>query len=468
MKQIRKFHSWVGYLVVFGAAVITVILSWVLYQHTVDLLTTNLKNREIAIVQTAAQQFDAADLAQLTEEDDWKKPVWNKVVNQLIKIRLSNKDIVFAYILRQSGDEMVFVADSHSLNPYAKIDLDQNGIIDDADALNFPGQIYEDVPSEAFEGYKQATTNKEIYEDQWGALISGYAPIKNHKGETVALMTVDIRANDFYKITTQTFFPFIAFIAILLIVLLILAELLIRIWNKRIELVVELDRQKDELLSIVSHQLATPITSVKWYIEMLLGGDLGKLKKEQEDHLKSMESISSTLSDLVSMILDVSRIQLGRVKIEQQSMDVNQFYREILEIMNPKAAEKGVKFIVNVPTNLPTMKLDKRYTRMTIENLISNAIKYTPKEGTVKFNVTLKGQKMYVEIADTGMGIPKADQDKIFGKLFRASNVRNSVDGNGFGLYIAKGAVEAQGGNISFVSNEGSGTTFFVELPINS
>ena len=103
---------------------------------------------------------------------------------------------------------------------------------------------------------------------------------------------------------------------------------------------------------------------------------------------------------------------------------------------------------------------------MTIENLLSNAVKYTPEKGEVDFTVTITGNTLHCVVKDTGVGIPKADQEKIFGKLFRASNVRNTVDGNGFGLYVAKGAVEAQGGKIWFESEEGKGTTFFVELPL--
>ncbi len=228
----------------------------------------------------------------------------------------------------------------------------------------------------------------------------------------------------------------------------------------------DLDRQKDELLSIVSHQLATPVSSVKWYLEMMKDGDLGKLTDEQLKHVTSMQEVSANLSDLVSMILDVSRIQLGKMHIEKQELDLNGFFKEILEIIEPKALEKKVSLVKMLPATLPIAKLDKRYTHMTIENLLSNAVKYTPEKGEVDFTVTITGNTLHCVVKDTGVGIPKADQEKIFGKLFRASNVRNTVDGNGFGLYVAKGAVEAQGGKIWFESEEGKGTTFFVELPL--
>ena len=179
-----------------------------------------------------------------------------------------------------------------------------------------------------------------------------------------------------------------------------------------------------------------------------------------------MHGVTVNLADLVSMILDVSRIQLGRVNIEKQELDLNAFFKEILEVIEPKSKEKGVQFNVKMPSSLPKAMLDKRYTHMTFENLLSNAVKYTPAKGTVDFILELRGDRLYCEVKDSGCGIPKADQDKIFGKLFRASNVRNEVDGNGFGLYVAKGAIEAQGGKIWFESEEKKGTTFMVEVPL--
>lgn len=179
-----------------------------------------------------------------------------------------------------------------------------------------------------------------------------------------------------------------------------------------------------------------------------------------------MHSIGENMSDLVSMILDVSRIQLGRMRVEKQELSLDEFFREILATIEPRAVEKKISFMKNIPGKFPVAKLDKRYTNMTIENLLSNAIKYTPESGTVNFVVELQGNNMLVSVKDTGIGIPKAEQKKIFGRMYRATNARNAIDGNGFGLYVAKGAVEAQGGSIWFESEEGKGTTFYVELPL--
>lgn len=227
----------------------------------------------------------------------------------------------------------------------------------------------------------------------------------------------------------------------------------------------ELDRQKDILISIVSHQLNTPVTSVKWNIEMMLDGDMGEVSEEQKKQLLTIQTVTTDLADLVSMLLDVSRIQLGRMKVERTNLKLDELFNEILSVIDPKALQKKQKLVKNIPSKLPAAMLDKRLMRMTLENLLTNAVKYTPNGGEVTFTVTIVGNKLHYSVKDTGYGIPSVDQGKIFGQLFRASNVQE-VDGNGLGLFVAKGAVEAQGGKIWFESTEDIGTTFFVEIPL--
>ncbi len=479
-KNKRLSLIWVGTVIVLGAIIVIAIMSWFLYKHTVILLSDNLRQRLLSIAITQVANIDPDDIQSLQVEGDWKKPAWSRVVGQLKRAKNSNPNIVYMYIFKKSdidSTKMVFVADAESLNPYANIDndlandVDANGDgkiePDGADNLQWPSQEYPEPPAETFESYNGPLTSKDLYSDEYGKVLTGYAPILDSNQNVIAVLATDIRANDFSTITTQTLIPFIGFIIFLVFAIIVLALSLIMVWNKRVEVFAELDRQKDELLGMVSHQLATPVSSLRWYMEMFLDGDLGKVTDEQRVHLVSAQSVATNLSDLVSLILDVSRIQLGRVKVEKGKLKLDDLFKEILDIIKPKAEQKGVHFKVSIDKKLPVAMLDKRYTHMTIENLLSNAVKYTQPKGTVNFTVAVKGETLYCEVSDTGVGIPKADQSQIFGKLFRASNVRNEVDGNGFGLYVAKGAIEAQGGKIWFKSEEGKGTTFYVELPLN-
>lgn len=459
--------------ILIGCAFVTIIITYILYTYTQTILTQRLQEKLISISQTTASQFNSRDIQAIqsvASENDTHSNDLKRLVSKLYELRKANTNIRFAYIMRRTNDpnEFAFIADADMLSDEKILDQNGNGEIDDEEAPPEPGELYDvsEYPVLKNEAFYHPSVDKQLQPDKWGLMMSSYAPISDANGNAVAIVGVDVLVDDFNQKTRATLLPFLLFIFFLLTLLTLLTIILARIWNERVEAVKELDRQKDELLSIVSHQLATPVSAVKWNLEMMLDGDMGKLTKEEEDSLKSLQGVTANLADLVSMILDVSRIQLGRVKIEKQELDLSVFFKEILDVIEVKAKEKKVQFNVSMPKNLPKAMLDKRYTHMTIENLLSNAIKYTPTNGVVNFKVEIDNKIMYCEVKDNGMGIPKNEQEKIFGKMYRATNARNSVDGNGFGLYVAKGAVEAQGGKIWFESEEGNGTTFMVNLPL--
>lgn len=470
-KDQLQARNLISYLLLGLFIALTLGVTYFLYLEVQAMFKSRLQERIISIASTASVHFSPEDLDNITGPESVESQIYKNTVRSLQRIREANNDVKYAYILRKTENPNIFqfVADADSLDPTALIDLNEDGIIDDSDALNTPGDEYDVSEFDLLRnlGFLQPTVDQDLVVDQWGTFLSASAPIKSPEKDTTYLVGVDVDVSDFIRITNLALIPFVLFVCFLLLILVTLTLVLVKMWQRSLAVLQELDKQKDELLSIVSHQLATPITSIKWYIEMMLDGDLGKLTKEQEEQMKSMKSISADLSDLVGMILDVSRIQLGKMRIDKQKLDLNEFFKDILQVIEPRAKEKQQDFGVEFPSDLPIAMLDKRYTRMTIENLLSNAVKYTPEKGKVQLKVELRGNILSVTVKDTGVGIPKEDQAKIFGKLYRASNVRNAVDGNGFGLYVAKGAVEAQGGKIWFESEQGKGTRFFVELPLN-
>lgn len=470
--RVKNFIRDKAYLLILVIClVVTASVTFLLQDYTSKLLRNRLDQRLIAIVSTAALQFDANEISLIKEKEleSVKNPVYLENVFKLQGIKFANEGIRYVYIMSQTDDinTVKYVVDSDAASIVPTLDYNEDGEINDLD-VSKPGDIYDATEAPALQGpaFISPTVDDELTVDTWGTFLSAYAPIIDKSNNVVGTLVIDVNVDEYIVLIQETFLPFALFVALLLVLISGLTYYIVKAWRIKVEIVKEVDRQKDELLSIVSHQLATPVSSVKWYLEMMKDGDLGPLNEEQIKHVTSMQDVASNLSDLVSMILDVSRIQLGKMHIEKQELDLNNFFKEILDIIEPKALEKKVNLVNKLPAKMPVAQLDKRYTHMTIENLLSNAIKYTPENGEVDFTVTIEGNILRCVVKDTGVGIPKADQDKIFGKLFRASNVRNTVDGNGFGLYVAKGAVEAQGGNIKFQSAEGKGTTFFVELPL--
>ncbi|USN53145.1 MAG: PAS domain S-box protein [Candidatus Nomurabacteria bacterium] len=229
----------------------------------------------------------------------------------------------------------------------------------------------------------------------------------------------------------------------------------------------EIDRAKTEFVSLASHQLRTPISAINWYAEMLLDGDVGKLKKNQLEYVKEIYHGNQRMVDLVNALLNVSRIELGTLAVDPQPTDITELCRVSASLLQPMINEKEIKLVMQTKKGIPLIHLDPKLIQIVFDNLLSNAVKYTPEKGKIWVKMYLEQKNAIVEIKDNGYGIPQKQQDKIFTKLFRADNVKvRETDGTGLGLYIAKAVVEMAGGKISFVSEEGKGTTFLVSLPI--
>jgi signal transduction histidine kinase len=233
---------------------------------------------------------------------------------------------------------------------------------------------------------------------------------------------------------------------------------------------VEVERAKTEFVSLASHQLKTPLTAISWLTEALLAGDKGELNDEQRKYVENIHSTDRSMMEMVNDLLNVSRIELGTLQLRDEEMDIVSFANTVIEEQKPAADSKYISLKFEHDEDLPRMLVDRNLIRMVFQNLVSNAIKYTPAGGSVTLSINRgSGMKdtVYVTVADTGIGIPKDEQGKIFEKMHRARNAEASVpDGTGLGLYVVKTIVERVKGVITFESVEGKGTTFHVTLPV--
>ena len=232
----------------------------------------------------------------------------------------------------------------------------------------------------------------------------------------------------------------------------------------------EIDKAKTEFVSLASHQLRTPLTSISWSAEMLLNGDFGKIEPKQMKYLEVIQHGTRKMIELVGTLLNVSRIELGTFKYRQQLINIVNIAQKQVEELEPRIIEKKIKFSKKICKNIPKFKADPELIGMVIQNILVNAVKYTPKNGKIDFSVVCDDKKnVIITVSDTGIGIPKSQQNLIFTKLFRADNARTGdIDGTGLGLYIVKSVIENSGGKIWFKSIENKGTTFFVKLPLQT
>ncbi len=240
----------------------------------------------------------------------------------------------------------------------------------------------------------------------------------------------------------------------------------------------EIDRMKSEFVSVASHQLRTPLTAINWYVEMLQAGDAGELNKEQKDFLDEIYNGSTRMVKLVNDLLNVSRIETGRLKIEPVPMQLETFIKNIIHELEVMAREHlSTVLFVKPEKSLPKIAIDETLMRQVVHNLITNAIRYSTAEAsTITVMLSQKENTYVISVSDSGIGIPKEVQGRIFEKFYRADNAREKeAEGSGIGLYIAKMIVEESGGTLRFESpnafrtikgeKEGYGATFFLSLP---
>jgi PAS domain S-box-containing protein len=228
----------------------------------------------------------------------------------------------------------------------------------------------------------------------------------------------------------------------------------------------DIDKAKTEFVSLASHQLRTPLSSINWYAEMLLNGDAGRMTAEQSQYLQEIYRGNQRMVDLVNSLLNVSRLELGTFSVEPEECDLKDIFKDVLDDLLPKMVNKKIKLEKKF-AKMPKLQLDKKLTHIILENLLSNAVKYTPNGGKVSLNIVKKDEDILITVEDNGMGIPDNQQGKVFEKLFRADNVRaTDTEGTGLGLYLVKSILTHVGGTIRFQSVENKGTKFFVTFPL--
>lgn len=222
-----------------------------------------------------------------------------------------------------------------------------------------------------------------------------------------------------------------------------------------------LDETKDDFISMASHQLRTPLTSVKGYVSMVLDGDAGSIQPLQRKLLNQAFISSQRMVYLISDLLNVSRLRTGKFVIEPMATNLAAVVKDEVEQLLETAKGRDVELTYHRPDDFPALMLDEIKMRQVIMNFLDNAIYYTPSGGRIEVRLEDKPESVSFTVVDTGMGVPRAEQHHLFSKFFRADNAKRArPDGTGLGLFMAKKVIVAQGGAIIFKSKEGEGSTF--------
>lgn len=242
------------------------------------------------------------------------------------------------------------------------------------------------------------------------------------------------------------------------------------------------DAQGSTLLSLASHELRTPLSIVKWYTEMLLDGDAGVLTDDQTKYLKTIQTSNQRAIDLIRSLLNVSRLDLGTFSINPIEVDLRSLVKQVITEYKIYTDEKkiGIEEVYesSIPGMIPTLQADKQICLVLLRNIISNAIFFSKENGIVQITVRemkqgeeygskkLLDDSLVLSVADSGIGIPDSDKDKVFSKFFKASNVNaDESKGSGLSLYITQLILSKIGGEIWFTSTQNVGSTFYLSFP---
>ena len=229
-----------------------------------------------------------------------------------------------------------------------------------------------------------------------------------------------------------------------------------------------IERMKTEFVSLAAHQLRTPLSAIKWALRMVLDGDLGPITEEQRDFMEKTYSSNERIITLINDLLNVTRIEEGRYLYRPILTDIESVVQFVIDSYKEEIEKRKIKFEFKKPEKkLPKVMLDVEKIRLAIQNLFDNAIRYTQPEGRVTASLKYVKKEIEFLIKDTGIGIPKDQQERVFTKFFRGANVmRMATEGTGLGLFITKNIIEAHGGKIWFESEENVGTTFHFTIPL--
>jgi signal transduction histidine kinase len=365
-------------------------------------------------------------------------------------------------ILEQDGDDFQVVAslDENAIGQVAHGRQNMLAWYDDQ-AIAFLTKSGQSAASD------QQLTAEEVRSGQryWGVVM----PLHDADGEKTFLLSAKISLSVIDDLVTSNLFWSYAWLAItVLIVVLILAS------NTRLfEYAVlfrrlkEVDKMKDDFISMASHELRAPITAIRGYLSLFLEDAFGKLEEKPKGILKTTFHIATHLAGLVEDLLDVSRIEQGRMKMSLETVQIEDIVQEIVEQLHFEAEKKGLAFEFRRPPQpLPKVEVDTSRIKQVLINLCSNAIKYTPKGSVVVTSELKDGDKVEVKITDTGLGMSAEARERLFEKFYRVKTTdTRDIPGTGLGLWITKQIVELMRGKIFVDSIEKVGTQASVVFP---
>lgn len=397
------------------------------------------------------------------------------VFNAVIYDSLNNRDLLQQKITRIAQNSPEIIAFDVVVPKEEKFEiiagLDKEAIGTELDDLQNVMAWYENKTFAYLTKTSAPSSSQDISEQkgEFGRFWVVVSPLQNEIGEKTALVIVKLSSKIIDDLTQQSINRSYLILAIIICIILLLVASNSRLFQYALlfQKLKEVDKMKDDFISMASHELRTPITAIRSYASFVLESLTSKVKGETKQGLERVVQSAERLDNLVGEILDVSRIEQGRIKISLTPQEASSIVKEVIDELKVSAEEKGLRLIYpSAAEKLPPILADKDKLKQILINLIGNAIKYTFK-GEVTVSTAFKDKKVSIKIRDTGVGMSAKQRENLFQKFYRVRTKETAdVSGTGLGLWITKQLVEIMKGEIFVDSIENVGSEFTVLLPI--
>lgn len=456
--------------VIGGTVLIAILVGILLFKNVSDTLSNQLRSQLRTTADIIALQFAGEEIEMIDGIEDLESPAFRNIASRLDQVRHKWPDIRYAYILRHTPDPMIlsFVVDADVLLPFEQLDLNRNGVLDPNEEPSYPGDLYDiaDVPPLQGEAFQRATVDQEATVDDWGRLISGYAPIRRSDGTPVAVLGIDMTENMFLTQTRSIVSPMLLLLA-LLAAMTMCTSLIQLFWKHRVQLLNRVEAERSGVLQLMFHQLGEPLTIFKWSLENLRESPTdGSLKQAVAEHCSSAQVAISRMNQMVDALIQAERVEKGTLTYIPERLPLRLVADEVIAEFRNAMELKKITLIFTVGAEI-VVNADRSLVMAVFRELIDNAVTFSREKGMITVSAERQGNEILIAVRDGGHGIPLPDLERVFNKYVRAQNARAwQPDGNGLGLYIARGIIERHGGRMWLLSEVEKGTTIFFTLPV--
>lgn len=455
-------HAVVPLCVIVSIAVIGVVL----FARSHRVMREQLREYLRATAAAAAMQFDGMDMTDFRTAKALETKRFATIAGKLGALRNAIPSIRYAYIMERTDhpDALLFLADADALAGLAELDKNGNGLVDADEQPSFPGDLYDitNVPALQGPAFEHPTVDDDVTVDAWGQLMSGYAPIHNANGVTTAILGIDMEADAFERLS-YSIFSFESLVLLFCGAFLLAVYVGLEMWRRRMEAAEQLEADRRALLDLASHQFGAPLTTFKWWLEILKEREGGKLCKESDVCVQMDEGIRR-MDEIVRALRSVD---VAEATDHKASCDLGAAAEQSMHEARLVLSRKKQTCTLDVPPALPQVRVDAALLRGVLEELIENASSYSPDASCIVLKAEYRGSMVHVAVTDTGDGIAPSELPHIAQKFMRGRTAfRRKPVGNGLGLWIVRSIVERAKGKFWVESTLGKGTTVHLELPI--